>query len=70
MTSSAALGTQTPEGDAFPVEVELSRAMDRLEQAPWEVTDWAMVIETFKRMEKFSPSAAFNRRQQEVKASA
>lgn len=49
-------------GDAFPPEIELARAVDRIERDAERVGDWRMVIETMNRIGRMKPGALLMQR--------
>ena len=52
--------------DLCPPEIELARAVDRLEQQPWKVGDWDMVLETMRRVARMRIAARMNARARKV----
>lgn len=57
-------------GDPCPPEVELSKAVDRIEREAERVGDWRMVIEAMNKIGQLKPGALIMQRASELRAAS
>lgn len=55
-------------GDAFPPEIELARAVDRLEREAERISDWRMVLDAMNKIGGMKPGALLMKRAAELRA--